>query len=163
LKDGEIHELLTPDRYRRLSFKEHRIYLPLDQKFIRHNREYRGDRELSARALKERIKEVQENPNKNYRKRKIYSLLVEYHKKYSIPFACVVFILAGCPLAVKIKRGGAGASFGLALIFFIFYYICLIGGEGLGDRGVVAPWLSMWFPNIALLLLAGWASLRANK
>ncbi len=164
LKDGEIHELLNTGRYRYLSFTEHRIYLPLNQEFIRKNRTYRGDRELSAHGLKEKISEIQKKEtNKAYKKRKINSLLVEYHKKYSIPFACVVFVLLGCPLAIRVKRGGAGAGFGLGLLFFIFYYICLIGGENLGDRGIIAPWLSMWFPNIALLILSGWAMYQANK
>ncbi len=164
LKDGEIHELFHGDRYRRLAFKEHYIYLPIDQGFVKRDREYRGERELSADGLRERIRELQKKDGiKKYNKRKVHSLLVEYHKKYSIPFACFAFILLGCPLAIRVKRGGAASGFGLAFLFFVFYYICLVGGENLGDRGVIAPWLSMWFPNIVLLLIGGWATNRANK
>lgn len=166
LKDGEIHELYGGERYRRLSFLEHYIYLPVDNQFVQQNREYRGERELSACALQEKIQELKnttKGPSDVYKKRKISSLLVEYHKKYSIPFACLAFVILGCPLAIRVRRGGAGAGFGLALLIFIFYYVCLVGGENLGDRGVIAPWLSMWFPNLVLLLLGGWTTYRANK
>ncbi|MDI6840843.1 MAG: LptF/LptG family permease [bacterium] len=164
LSDGEIHEPVNPGIYRRLIFNEYRIHLPLDQEFVRLNREYRSERELSAIGLKERIKEEQRKErNELYKKRKIDSLLIEYHKKYSIPFACIVFVLLGCPLAIRVRKGGAGTGFGIGLLFFIFYYICLIAGEDLGDRGIIVPWLSMWFPNIVLLGISGWAMSRVNK
>ncbi len=164
LRDGEIHELFQKERYRRLAFKEQYIHIPLDNVFIKRNRNYRGERELSANGLLERINELREKEKTKKRKiRKINSLLVEYHKKYSIPFACFAFILLGCPLAIKVRRGGAASGFGLALLFFIFYYVCLVGGENLGDRGVIPPCLAMWFPNIVLLIIGGWATYRANK
>lgn len=164
LRDGEIHELLASGRYRRLTFDEQEVYIPIDQQSIQRDREYRGERELSARGLKQRIQAVQkEKGNEAYKKRKINGLLVEYHKKYSIPFACFVFVFLGCPLAIRVRKGGAGAGFGVALLFFIFYYVCLVGGEHLGDRGVISPWIAMWFPNIVLILIGCWATYRANR
>lgn len=80
--------------------------------------------------------------------------LVEIHKKYSIPFACIAFILVGIPLAIMARRGGAIMGFGIALLFFLLYWSCLILGEMLADRNLAAPWLSMWFPNI-LVTAAG--------
>jgi lipopolysaccharide export system permease protein len=164
LKEGEIHEQMTSGRYRRLVFDEHHIHIPIDQEAVRRDRKYRGERELSANGLKKRVEDVREGRgSESHKKRKMNGLLVEYHKKYSIPFACFAFVILGCPLAIKVKRRGAGAGFGLALLFFIFYYICLVGGEHLGDRGVVRPWLAMWFPNFVLLLIGLWATWRANR
>lgn len=77
---------------------------------------------------------------------------VEIHKKFSIPFACIVFVLVGAPLGMRARRGGVTVGF-LSVAFFLFYYLCLIGGEQLADRGFVAPWLAMWLPNVALGLL----------
>jgi lipopolysaccharide export LptBFGC system permease protein LptF len=153
LFQGEIHEIDPQDlsKYRKIEFTQHTIALPLDTAFIRKERTYRGDRELSARALRKRIKDVLvKNPVNPSQNREVARLLVEYHKKISIPAACVVFILMGAPLAMKVRKGGATGGFGLSLIFFIFYYICLIGGEELGDRCIIPAWLSMWFPNIVL-------------
>ncbi|MCK4595931.1 LptF/LptG family permease [candidate division WOR-3 bacterium] len=156
LYNGEIHEIDPQDvnKYRKISFKQHTITIPLDTAFIRKERSYRGDRELSGWALRKRIEDViAKNPADPANNREIARLLVEYHKKFSIPFSCIVFVLMGAPLAMRVRKGGATGGFGLSLLFFIFYYICLIGGEELGDRTVVPAWLSMWFPNMALGVL----------
>ncbi|MBN2565063.1 MAG: LptF/LptG family permease [Candidatus Eisenbacteria bacterium] len=75
-------------------------------------------------------------------------LEVEYHKKMSIPFACVVFVLLGAPLGIRSKRGGIGIGAGTGTLFFLVYYLFLVGGEQLGDRGFVSPFWAMWAPNI---------------
>ena len=80
--------------------------------------------------------------------RQVRRLEVEYHKKLSIPFACVVFVLVGAPLGVRSKRGGIGIGAGTGLLFFLIYYLFLVGGEQLGDRGIVTPFWAMWAPNI---------------
>ena len=81
--------------------------------------------------------------------KRIQKFEVEIHKKFSIPVACIVFVLVGAPLGVLSRRGGLGAGI-LSAVFFVFYYLCLIGGEQLADRLVLPTWLAMWFPNILL-------------
>ncbi len=80
--------------------------------------------------------------------KRVRQLNVEYHKKYSIPFSCIVFVLLGAPLGIRSKRGGVGMGAGIGILFFLVYYLFLIGGEQLGDRGIVSPPLAMWAPNI---------------
>jgi lipopolysaccharide export system permease protein len=75
---------------------------------------------------------------------------VEIYKKYSIPFACLVFTLLGAPLGYKVKRGGFGIAAGFSLLFFLIYWAALIGGEKLADRGIVSPFMGMWIVNIVL-------------
>ncbi|MBN8585656.1 MAG: LptF/LptG family permease [Ignavibacteria bacterium] len=76
--------------------------------------------------------------------------LVEIYKKYSIPFACVVFVLIGAPLGMITRKGGFGVAAGMSLGFFLLYWACLIGGEKLADRELLSPFLSMWIANIIL-------------
>ena len=76
--------------------------------------------------------------------------LVEIHKKYSIPFACIVFVLIGAPLGIMARRGTFGVGASLSLGFFTLYWACLRGGETLADHGLIAPWLSMWMADIFL-------------
>jgi lipopolysaccharide export LptBFGC system permease protein LptF len=83
-----------------------------------------------------------------YRKR-IAMLEVELHKKYSLAFACVVFVLVGAPIGVRVRRGGLTVGF-LSLIFFLFYYMCLVVGEGMAERLMLSPLLAMWLPDILL-------------
>jgi len=75
---------------------------------------------------------------------------VEWHKKFSIPFACVVFMLLGVPMAVVSARGGKGVSIGMSIAAFFLYYILVSTGEKLADRGIAPPWLAMWLPNILI-------------
>jgi lipopolysaccharide export system permease protein len=73
---------------------------------------------------------------------------VEIHKKLAISAACVIFALLGVPLAIRFPRGGVGLVIGTSLAVFSVYYVGLIGGEELGDRLVVSPFLAMWTPNL---------------
>jgi lipopolysaccharide export system permease protein len=86
--------------------------------------------------------------------RQINRYRVEIQKKFSIPFACVIFVLVGSPLAIRMGRSGMNMAIGLSILFFLVYYVCLIGGEKLADRGIVSPIVSMWAPNIFFLALA---------
>ena len=73
---------------------------------------------------------------------------VEIQKKYAIAAACIVFALVGAPAALRYYRGGVGLVIGLSVAVFTVYYVGLIGGENLGDRLVVGPFVSMWLPNL---------------
>jgi len=39
---------------------------------------------------------------------------------------------------------------GVSMGFFLLYYVGLVAGEEVADRGIVSPWISMWLPNILL-------------
>lgn len=75
---------------------------------------------------------------------------VEIYKKYSIPFACLIFAMIGAPLGYRVKKGGFGIAAGLSLLFFLIYWAALIGGEKLADRNLVTPFVGMWLVNIFL-------------
>lgn len=86
--------------------------------------------------------------NKNYFEKQIYKYQVEIHKKFSIPFACIVFVLIGAPLGIRARKGSLGVGISFSIGFFLLYWTCLIGGEELADRQLLAPFLAMWFANI---------------
>jgi lipopolysaccharide export system permease protein len=75
---------------------------------------------------------------------------VEFHKKFAIPVACLVFVLLGIPMAVTTARSGRGISISLALAIYLIYYLFLVGGEKFSDRGRLDPFLAMWMANILL-------------
>tara|TARA_B100002052_G_scaffold106423_1_gene98035 strand:- start:667 stop:2010 length:1344 start_codon:yes stop_codon:yes gene_type:complete len=83
----------------------------------------------------------------------INTYTVELHKKFSIPVACIIFIIIGAPLGITSRRGGLGTSISMSLLFFIIYWAFLIGGEELADRGLLNAGISMWLPNIILGIL----------
>jgi lipopolysaccharide export system permease protein len=79
---------------------------------------------------------------------------VEIQKKLAISAACVIFALLGMPLAIRYPRGGVGLVIGTSLAVFSVYYVGLIGGEELGDRLILPPFLAMWWPNLIFLIVA---------
>ncbi len=80
--------------------------------------------------------------------RENWTLLVEVHKKYSIPFACIVFVLVGAPLGIMSRRGNLAVAGGIAFTFFLIYWSSLIGGEELADNQMLSPFVAMWIANI---------------
>ncbi len=83
-----------------------------------------------------------------YEERQESMYLVEIHKKFSIPVACLVFVLIGAPLGVMARRGGIGAGSIYSIVFFLLYWVCLLRGETMADNLTIRPWLAMWAPNI---------------
>jgi lipopolysaccharide export system permease protein len=88
---------------------------------------------------------------------------VEIHKKYSLPAACIVFILIGAPLGMMTRKGGIGVAAGISIIFFLIYWAFLIGGEKLSDRGMLSPFLGMWSANIVLGILGIFLTIKAAR
>lgn len=78
---------------------------------------------------------------------------VEIHKKLAISFACIVFVMIGLPIAVRFPRGGVGMVISVSVGIFGIYWMGLIGGENLADKGVVSPFLAMWAPNLIFFSL----------
>ena len=100
---------------------------------------------LQLRVFKDRVATSQDILN---------SYLVEFYKKFAIPFASIVFVLIGAPLALRFPRGGTGTVIAISLAIFGIYYVGLIGGETLSDRGDLSPFVAMWGTNIIFLLLS---------
>lgn len=85
-------------------------------------------------------------------RKRLASLEVEVHKKYSLACACIVFVLVGAPLGVRVRRGGPTVGF-LSLVFFLFYFIALVAGEAMAERLLLPAGFSMWAPNGVLAVL----------
>lgn len=108
-----------------------------------------------------RMQRLAEAVDYSHRQRNRY--LVEYHKKFAIPLACIVFVLIGAPVGVRAKRGGYGFAMGMSTGVFIAYYLALTGGEDLADRRLLPPWLSMWMANIVFLGFGLWLLRRTAR
>ncbi len=112
----------------------------------------------------QRMRTIQSNIDNQ--KRQMNKYWVEIHKKISLPFACLVFVLIGAPLGIMAKRGNMGTAIALSLGFFILYWVFLIGGEDLADRKYMTPFLAMWTPNIIVGiggLVLVWRAVKETK
>jgi lipopolysaccharide export system permease protein len=88
---------------------------------------------------------------------------VEIQKKFSLAAACVIFALIGAPLALWFPRGGVGLVIGVSFAIFGIYYVGLIGGETLADKGFLPPWVAMWSANILLAVAGAILSVRMGR
>lgn len=84
----------------------------------------------------------------------IYRL--EYYKKFSIPAACLSFIVLAFPVGLYTRRSGRSVGFGIGLLISVLYWSLLIAGQTFGtQRPEISPFLSMWLPNVVVVLLGG--------
>ena len=90
-------------------------------------------------------------------------LEVEIWKKYSIPFACIVFVIIGAPVAVRYRQGGVSMVVGVSFLVFTAYYVALIGGEHLADQELLEPFWAMWAPNVLFLAVGAATFFRARR
>jgi lipopolysaccharide export system permease protein len=88
---------------------------------------------------------------------------VEVHKKFSIPFSAIIFILVGAPLGISARKGSLGVGATLSIFFFLIYWTGLILGEDLADRKFLSPMLAMWLPNILIGIAGILLTLRAVR
>ena len=51
----------------------------------------------------------------------------------------------------------------ISLTFFLVYWAFLIAGENFADKGKLDPILSMWLPNIILLVVGIYFNIKVNK
>lgn len=75
---------------------------------------------------------------------------IEWQKKLSLSFACLVLFFIGAPLGSIIRKGGLGMPLVVALIFFLVFYLLNIFGEKFTKDNVLDPITGMWLPVIVL-------------
>jgi LPS export ABC transporter permease LptG len=118
----------------------------------------RSLREMNLRELIDQVRIAKEGD------RETYNLAhVEIHKKFAIPFACLVFGVVGLPLGLTNRRGGKSSGFSLSIAIILFYYVMMNNGEHLAEVGKIPPWVGMWTPNLILLVLGVYLLVRANR
>jgi lipopolysaccharide export system permease protein len=88
---------------------------------------------------------------------------IEIHKKFALAAACVIFVVLGAPLALRFPRGGVGLVLLVSLVVFALYYVGLIGGESLANKGIVPPFWAMWGTNVVLTIVGVVLLLRMGR
>lgn len=88
--------------------------------------------------------------NNENRDKRYYSMRMELHRKFSIPFACIALALLGMPLGVQSFSARKSAGLSIGLICFLFYYLLLSGAMVLGETGRYHPAPLLWLPNLIM-------------
>ncbi len=150
----EVHNagLDDPGQYR--IQRAERIRLPLDADEVFGSETPSPSRSARAMLLPDLVTAYEGTDHPIY--------LVEIHKKFAFPFACLAFGLLGLALGIRPSPGPARAgSFAMAILVILAWYAPIMFGEQLAAAGELSPWIAMWGANIvtvaagiALLALA---------
>ncbi|HEX9162793.1 MAG TPA: LPS export ABC transporter permease LptG [Thermoanaerobaculia bacterium] len=127
--------------------------------------------EMTSGAISRSLREMnltellhQAQLTKNGYDRMTYNLArVEIHKKFAIPFACLVFGILGLPLGITNRRGGKSSGFSLSIGIILVYYVMMNNGEHLAASGQVSPAVGMWAANVLLTIIGIYLLVRANR
>lgn len=158
LSQGSI-QLSTTEltgRYRTLTFADINRNFDIGRGLAESIQRAPGEQELTLAALRERAATLRAQ-GQNY-----HPPLVEFHKKLAIPFSCLLFTLVAVPLGSRIRRGGRGLSLAISVGCALGYYMLIVAGEGLGDRGLASEALAMWLPNLLIAIGGSLLLVRAD-
>ncbi len=156
LYDGLTYEPTTDnsDGYRVTKFQQQQLALQLTEDLERGAFQNKTPRSMRISQLKEFVTDlrsaVETSQNPDYTLSKLRFAQVEYHKKFSIPFACLAFGLMGVPLGLMVKQSGRMIGFGVGLAVILIYYLLLQIGQSAGLNGMLSPALAMWLPNVVI-------------
>ena len=145
LENGAQHTTRSADpaAYEIARFKELVLSLDPESVFPRVG-PARGERELTIPELQE-LRAGLEGRNLPF-----HRPVIEIHKKFSIPTACLVFALLAVGLGVTNRKDGKLASFVLGLAVIFAYYVIMFGAEAMAKGALIPAWSAMWIPNFVL-------------
>ena len=87
---------------------------------------------------------------------------VEWHRKFTLSFACLILFFVGAPLGAIIRKGGLGMPVVMSVIFFLVYHVISITGEKMVKEGVIEPQLGMWMASYVFLPLGIFLTYKAT-
>jgi len=129
--------------YKKVDFTSYDINLDLSESIGGGSGEIMKDsKEMSLTEL------ISESRAPGLKETALKEIIIELHKKFTLPFACIVFGIIGVPLGISKHRSGKSRGFVIGLMVIMIYYVLQIGGEALGETGMLPPAAGAWISNI---------------
>ena len=158
LWDGTINQVDIKEKsVNSIQFDTYDVRLDIKELMQGSDNREKSRSEMSLGEMRNVIK-TSEQKDITYKK-----LLMDYHKKFSIPLASVVLGLIAVALGIQqeVRKRSSGLAFGLAL--FLIYYIVLTIGIGFVKSGKMPPFLGIWTPNLVMGAIAVILIYRSGK
>ena len=174
LYDGAIHYPISDSEgYRITTFEYDEEEIDVENLFRTFSDE-KGKREKDIKELlqvvkqmEEEIKTIPDTPENLVRlrqqQRDLNGHRVEIHKKFALPFSCLIFALLGLSLGATTRKGGRTSGFTISIVIILVYYILITAGEQLSIDSNFPPWLGMWGPNILLFLCGLYFFIKSHR
>ena len=155
LQDGRV-VLSSDDGPKTLAFDELSTNLPESSEILRTVEDKLPG--LSLAELSERARTFVP-----LNKRQLSRAAIELHRRFSMPFATLIFGFLAVPIFLFRTNFSRAAGGVLGLLCTISYYGLIQLGEGLAQSGLIGIVAAVWLPNVVLLLLAGALIVRARR
>ncbi|MCJ7783097.1 MAG: LPS export ABC transporter permease LptF [Desulfobacterales bacterium] len=141
LRNGDIHRF-EPEAhtFQKIKFEIYDLKLELAKTFAAIEKKLK-DKEMSIEDIRKKMEEIKRIGGDTT------SYEVEIHKRYAIPFTCIVFALIGVPLGIQPHRSGKSYGFILSILILLAYYISLTASESLAMRKIIPAFSAGWLPN----------------
>jgi len=158
LQRGGIYSTGADERdYQATRFTTYDITLDLDTTLAQLRNQKKDASEMTLPELREAIADKAAHRDAAFVER------VEVQRKFSIPFACLVFAALGVPLGIQPSRSVHSRGFSVSLVLIFVYYLLLSFGQNLGERGKLPALVAVWLPNVVLSLVAAYLLARAAR
>jgi lipopolysaccharide export system permease protein len=155
LRNGDIHRFEPQtNTFQKAQFDIYDLKLELAKALAAMGSKLK-EHEMSIEDIRDKIKKMKANGEDTAPQE------VELHKRYAIPFACIVFGLIGVPLGIQPRRSGRSFGFIFSLLILLTYYVSLIAFEILAVRRAIPPFLAGWTPNLLLGSLGTYLLIKA--
>lgn len=144
LNDGNIHRT-NDNTYTKVDFTSYDINLFDPHKVSERKK---SPQSMSIDEVSAQIKTNKDLSDKDRRR-----LEIEYHRRWSLSFACMIFALIGVGLGtVTNRRSSRGGGFALCLVTLIAYWGCYVSADGLAQNGTLPASVGLWLVNVVFLL-----------
>jgi LPS export ABC transporter permease LptG/LPS export ABC transporter permease LptF len=89
--------------------------------------------------------------------------LIEFHRRFALPTACLVLAMVGIPLGLSSKKSGKSGGFVLTIaLVFIYYFVSLIG-VSLARQGKIGPMFGAWLANLVFFAVGAFLLWQAER
>ena len=88
---------------------------------------------------------------------------IEWHRKFTLSFACIVLFLIGAPLGSIIRKGGLGTPLVIAIVFFVIFFLLNNFGEKFAKSGEWSVYKGMWLSTAVLIPVGAFLTFKAMR
>lgn len=138
----EMHSAQT------IQFQNYDFQLDLTSIFKVQDERHKGRGEMSMSELRQAL--ARHEPGSEFHN----AYLLQWHRRFSLPFACVVLGFIAAPLSVQSRTGSRLSGVVLGLFLFWLYYMVFSAAKAFGESGIYPPAVGMWLPNVVFGILA---------
>jgi lipopolysaccharide export system permease protein len=145
LFNGSIHQTNLNEKIAHaIHFNTYEISLDTQLSAAQKRAKPRRVKEMSTTELRRFVKDANRQDNR------YFSMLLELHRRYSIPFGCFVLGLIAVPLGVQARSAKRSFGIFLGILLFLFYNLLLSISKVYGETGAYPPQIGMWLPNVII-------------